>query len=260
MRRYSLLPAFALIAASACQAQPADPPAANVVEAPAVPAAGETVVLRAVDGVAVHGRFYGAAKPKAMILLFHQAGSSKDEYASIAPRLVEAGYSALAIDQRSGDRMFGPNLTVDALGGSRDYAEAAPDLDAAIDWAKAKGAPIILWGSSYSAALVFPVAAKRPDDIVAILAFSPDEYLDGIAVGGAAAKLSMPLFVTSASDPKEIAAARKIVAASPAIVKQQFVPTLGGVHGSSTLIAKRNAKGAEENMTAVLAFLGRVTS
>lgn len=50
-----------------------------------------------------------------MILLFHQAGSSKAEYATISPRLVAAGYSALAIDQRSGGELFGSNETAAAL-------------------------------------------------------------------------------------------------------------------------------------------------
>ncbi|MBX9795833.1 MAG: alpha/beta hydrolase, partial [Sphingomonas sp.] len=57
-----------------------------------------------------------------MLLLFHQAGSSKDEYAAIAPQLAADGYSALAIDARAGGDLFGPNQTVAALGGSADYA------------------------------------------------------------------------------------------------------------------------------------------
>jgi dienelactone hydrolase len=240
----------------ACRAEPTDAAAEKSAGAPT--AEGEAVVLRAADGVAVHGQFYPAAQSKATILLFHQAGSSKDEYATIAPRLVAAGFSALAIDQRSGGELFGPNLTVKTLGGSRDYGEAAPDLHAAIDWAKAKGAPVIVWGSSYSSALVFPVvAAKRAGDIAALLAFSPDEYIEGESIGGAAAKLRVPLFVTSAKDGGEIAAAKAIFDASPSPTKIHFIPKSGGVHGSSTLIAARNAKGAEENWAAVLAFLAK---
>ncbi len=69
------------------------------------------VQLKAADGVTVFGSYYRAERPKALILLFHQAGSSKDEYATIAPRLTAAGYSALAIDQRSGGSLFGRNET-----------------------------------------------------------------------------------------------------------------------------------------------------
>lgn len=74
------------------------------------------VFLKAADGVLVHGLEYRAIRPRALILLFHQAGSSKAEYATIAPRLAAAGYTSLAIDQRSGGSLLGPNATVAGVG------------------------------------------------------------------------------------------------------------------------------------------------
>src|SRR5882757_7923036 len=138
----------------------------------------QPVQLRAADGVTVFGRYYRTAKPKALILLFHQAGSSKDEYASIAPQLNRAGYDALAIDQRSGGVLYGPNETVAKLGHEAGYLEAKQDLQAAVDWGKAKALPLILWGSSYSSSLVFPVASENAGAVKAVLAFSPGEYFD----------------------------------------------------------------------------------
>jgi hypothetical protein len=41
-------------------------------------------------------------KSQPYILLSHQAGSNRAEYAPIAPRLVKPGFNCLAIDQRSG--------------------------------------------------------------------------------------------------------------------------------------------------------------
>ncbi len=70
--------------------------------------------------------------------------------------------------------------------------------------------------------------------------------------------MKAPLFVTSAKNGDEIAAAKALVAASPSSNKRQYVPKIGGVHGSSTLISARNAKGAEENWRAVTSFLGEV--
>lgn len=224
-------------------------------------AAPETlpVAMTAADGVTVYGRYRAAASPRAMILLFHQAGSSKDEYTAIGDRLQKARYSSLAIDQRSGGDLFGPNETVKALGHEGSYLDAKKDLEAALAWAGDKHLPVILWGSSYSASLVFLVAAEHPQ-VRAVLAFSPGEYLGGDhMVGDAAAKVNVPVFVTSAQDPKEIEAARTILAAAPARDKQQFVPTEGGVHGSSTLIAARNPGGNAAAWAAVLAFLDRVT-
>jgi alpha-beta hydrolase superfamily lysophospholipase len=217
-----------------------------------------TTTLRAADGVVVHGAFYSASDPKAVVLLFHQAGSGKGEYATIAPRLAAAGYEALAIDQRSGGDLFGKNQTAAALGRQASYVEAEQDLEAALAWGRKRKLPVILWGSSYSAALVFRVAARHPKEVKAVLAFSPGEYLGAAApVSAAAAAVRAPLFVTSASDPEEIAAARAILAASPASLKVQHVP-MQGVHGSSTLIAAKNPRGVEQNWSAVMAFLGRL--
>jgi dienelactone hydrolase len=213
------------------------------------------VKLQARDGVSISALVYEAAQPKAVILLFHQAGSSKAEYATIAPRLVAVGYTALAIDQRSGGSLYGPNETASRLGKPATYEEAKPDLVAALDWALPRHLPIVMWGSSYSAALVFEVAAEHADQVSAVVAFSPSEYLktDG-AVARAAAQVHVPIYITSSSATDEIQAGRELLSASPARVRIQFVPKFG-VHGSSTLIEARNPKGAAENWDHVLAFL-----
>jgi dienelactone hydrolase len=227
--------------------------------AAAAPARADSVSFAASDGVTV---FADYAPPKAkgepLILLFHQAGSNRGEYATIAPVLAQLGYATLAVDQRSGGNLWGrANETVQQLGHSTDYGDALRDLEAALAWAKANGqGKVILWGSSYSAALVFLVAAKHPQEIAAVLAFSPGEYLsEPGAVRRAAAAVTAPIFVTSAKDAGEIAAAKAILDASPAAKKTQLVPQIAGVHGSSTLRADRNPKGAEGNWAAVKAFL-----
>jgi len=219
--------------------------------------AAEPIQLTAADGVKVYGSVYRAAKPRALILLFHQAGSSKAEYATIAPRLVQAGYSALAIDQRAGGGMYGKNETAKAFGREVRYREARPDLQAALDWAQQQKLPIILWGSSYSSSLIFPLAADDPQGVVALLAFSPGEYFDGDPpIAAAAEKVSVPVFI--ASTKAETGDADPIMAALPKTAENvRFVPD-HGVHGSSTLIAAKNPEGAQANWEAVLAFLNRV--
>jgi len=213
------------------------------------------VMLHSRDHVSISALVYEAAHPKAVILLFHQAGSSKVEYATIAPRLAAAGYTALAIDQRSGGSLYGPNETVSHLGRSTTYEETKPDLVAALDWAVPQHLPVVLWGSSYSAALVFEVAAEHADQVSAVIAFSPGEYLKKSgAVARASAQVHLPVYVTSSPDADEVNAARRILSASPAAAKTQFIPKFG-VHGSSTLIEARDPKGAAENWDHVLAFL-----
>lgn len=211
------------------------------------------------DGLTVTGRYYRADQPKALILLFHQANSSKDEYAEIAPKLAAAGYAALAIDQRSGGSLFGKNETAARMPQGADYVSALHDLQGALGWARSMSLPVIVWGSSYSSSLVFELAAKNPGKIAAVLSFSPGEYLgDGNPVRAAAEKVKVPVFVTFAKDPEEMAAAKRIFAAVPDPRKVLAVPRMAGVHGSSTLIQARNPKGAADNWAAVLAFLKSV--
>ncbi len=227
---------------------------------PAKAQASQPVELKAPDGVTVYGTYYPTAAPKALILLFHQAGSSSGEYASIAPRLQREGYAALAIDQRVGGDLYGANRTMAGYAGKTDYLGALPDLEAALAWGKAKGMPIVLWGSSYSASLVFLLAnaADAKDSVKAVMAFSPGEYFsDKKLIETAAAKIAVPVFVTSANTMEEQAEAKAIVSATRSTDRQQFVPRTG-VHGSSTLNANKNPAGADENWTAVLAFLKRV--
>ena len=222
------------------------------------------VQLKAADGVTVFGRYYDIPRPKALILLFHQAGSSKDEYATIAPRLNTVGYNALAIDQRSGGDLFGRNETAANAphkpGESEDagYPAAEADLKAALAWGVKQKLPVILWGSSYSAALVFDVAAQNPGKVKALLAFSPGEYMpDKHFVGRAASALTIPVFVDSAANPAEIEAARTIAKAVPGGRATQYVPVVG-VHGSSTLIERKNPGGSDDHWSAVYAFLRKV--
>ena len=223
--------------------------------------APERIMLTASDGVRVFGWHYTAAdKRKPAILLFHQAGSNHAEYSTIAPRLVALGYHCLALDQRSGGAMWGiANLTAAGLGREVDYLSALSDLESALKWPQSQGLPArsIVWGSSYSAALVFLLAAKHPQDVAAVLAFSPGEYLgQPHMVEQAAAQVHVPVFVTCAKDDSEIAAARTISAAAHGI---QFVPKTGGVHGSSTLRQDRDPKGEAENWQAVEHFLAQIS-
>ncbi len=228
-----------------------------------MPSAPVPITLQAADHVAIYASTYGSRQGSApVILLFHQAGSSKSEYAPLAPRLVALGYRAVAIDQRSGGDLYAPpNETVAHLGRSASFEDVLADMDAALAYAKRTypGAPIYAWGSSYSAALAFPFAAKHLGEIAAVLAFSPGEYLaDKRAVQRAARRITVPVFLDSASDPQEIASARAIYDVLGSHLKVQYVPTTG-IHGSSTLRDDRDAAGAAANWQAVTAFLARVT-
>lgn len=257
MRMAPILAAAAIFSACGCNAKPSEETSQAAVTKRQDQHA-EPVLLKASDGVLVHGLWYKAEQPRALILLFHQAESSKDEYSTIAPRLLKAGYSALAIDQRSGGGLFGTNETAAGLGRKADYLDARPDLRAARDWASRQKLPIILWGSSYSSSLIFPLAASDPDGILALLSFSPGEYFDDKQmIRKAAAKVTVPAFV--ASTKGEAGDADPIMAALPKRALNVRYIAEHGVHGSSTLIESRNPEGSEANWRAVMQFLDRVT-
>ena len=220
------------------------------------------VTLTARDGVKVYADTYPAYSPTApVLLLFHQAGSGKGEYASIGPRLATLGFNSIAIDQRSGGEMFGTNQTETELGKTVSMQDALPDMEAALAWARANHpiSKIVAVGSSYSAALVFVLAAKHPGDVAALAAFSPSEYFpDHNYVRAAARKLKIPVFIDSGSNPEEIASAKNIFVAVGSRDKTQYVPK-NGVHGASTLRDDRDPAGAADNFTAFLSFVRRVT-
>lgn len=223
------------------------------------PAVAAPVAFAAADGVRI---FADLEKPsgatRGAILLLHMAGSNQGEYETIAPELNRMGFATLTIDLRSGGTLWGRhNKTVEALGGSASYAEAIPDIEAGLDYAKThSAAPVALWGSSYTSALVFVVAARHPE-VAAVLAFSPAEYIAGYSIHGAAAKLTVPVLVMSAPDENEVASAKAIAGSVPNGLAVQAVPR-AGVHGSSTLRTDQNPDGATENMKVVEGFLDRV--
>lgn len=259
MKKAVLLAAVAL---AACQPASNDTAANNSAANTAASAepAGKPIWLHASDNLNVKGSYWQAKDPKAIILLFHQAGSSKDEYATIAPKLVAMGYSAMAIDQRAGGDMFGTNETVKQMpkGWKDSMEDAQQDMDGAIRWAQPFGKPVILWGSSYSASLVIPLANTYPDLVKAVLSFSPGEYFsDAHRIGRAAGDVSVPIFITSAAKPDEEAKAKAIAARVPDHLATLYVPK-AGIHGSSTLIADKDPDGAKANWDAVTAFLDKL--
>ena len=225
------------------------------------PAYAEPVTFASADGVKVFGDYQGSKDgSRPLILLFHQASSSLHEYDPIAPKLNQLGFDTLAIDQRSGGSLYGPNQTAAAARAGSDFSAAYPDLEAALKWGRANhaGQKVVAWGSSYSASLVFLLAAQHKGEVAAVLSFSPGEYFGSSSlVREAAAKVDAPVFVSSAGDSGEVGEAKRILAAAHSAQKTQYVPK-SGTHGSSSLRDDRNPRGAAENWKAVEAFLQSV--
>ena len=219
-----------------------------------------TVTFPTTDHLTVTADLYwtgDASKP--FIILFHQADYSRGEYVDISPKLNALGYNCLAVDQRSGRAANGVKNETNQLAKDAKlptgYTDAYPDLEAALAYAVSTYAPdqLIVWGSSYSSSLVLILASEHPDEISAVLSFSPGEYfkLNGKMVADYAANITQPVFITSAKS--EGKAWRGIADSITSDGCVFFLPEASGRHGSSALYD--SARGHEEYWAAVEAFL-----
>lgn len=207
----------------------------------------QSVDFPTVGGIQVRADVYEPPNPSAaLILLFHQAGWSRGEYREIAPKLVEAGYRVMAVDQRSGRAVNGVTNETHRRAMrkklSTSYLNAHEDLKAALTYARKTldAKRVIVWGSSYSASLVIRLAAEKPADVAAVMAFSPGEYFEkdkgSQYVSGLAKNVAQPLFVTSSKKERDLV--KPIFDASPAEKKILFTPASKGQHGSRALWSK----------------------
>lgn len=200
--------------------------------------AQQTITFSSLDGLTITADLYLVDTRKPYILLLHQAGYSRGEYREVAPRLTKLGYNCLAIDQRSGYEVnFVRNETAKLAKGKNlpaDYPDALQDIEAAVNYIKAKtDLPIVIWGSSYSASLALIVAAQDLR-IKAAVAFSPGEYFnqDGF-VKSKISKLSVPILVLSSREECEMV--KDVCASVQPELTTFYCPTDAGKHGSKAL-------------------------
>ncbi|MEZ4364226.1 MAG: alpha/beta hydrolase [Kofleriaceae bacterium] len=199
------------------------------------------------DGVVVSGERYfgGLADDAPLIHLFHQGrADGRGEYAPLVGWLNEHGYRAIAWDLRAGGDVFGgENRTAATVGDApAEYCDAYADVEAALTAgaALAGRAPVIVWGSSYSGALVFQAAAKLPDKIAGVLAFSP-------AAGGPLAACRAGLFLDRVTAPAAVFRPASEMALESAQAQRaafeaarvSFHVIEGETHGSSMLVDSR---------------------
>lgn len=207
-----------------------------------------TIEFPSLDGLLITADLYRAHDDPTtpFIVLCHQAGWSRGEYREIAPRLNQMGFNCMAIDQRSGGKVNGvDNETARRAkkeGKSTAFPDAEQDIIAALKYARDQNkGKIILWGSSYSAALSLRIAGEHPDLVDAVLAFAPGEYFTRFGkpddwIAQSAQKIEVPVFITSAKD--EYPRWKSIYEAIPSRQKVKFVPSTPGNHGSRALWKK----------------------
>lgn len=219
---------------------------------------GDMTLLIAKDKTRIYASYYRALNNNSRIaLLFHQADSNRMEYEPALSNLHVAGFDTLTVDQRSGGTKWNfDNATVKRLGASTEYAEAYPDLEAALDYAiKRKYKTILVMGSSYSASLAIVLASNNPDTVDGVAAFSPGEYFpDKNWIKAAAARLKVPLFVTGATNEKQRVKEVLINAQDKDVTLS--IP-LNSVHGASTFRPDMNPEGHKQNAAELVKFVER---
>lgn len=207
--------------------------------------AQDMVKYQSEDGLEVTADLY-ATHPKSapFIVLFHQAGWSRGEYVEIAPKLNKMGFNCLAVDLRSGQGV-NDKLNQTAQKAQRamkptQYLDAVPDMLGSVRYSKkslAEG-PLLIWGSSYSAALALKLAGDYPDLIDGVLAFSPGEYFSSFGeskdfVKTSAQNIADPVFITSARNEKK--SWWPIYESIDYENKVFYLPETSGNHGSRAL-------------------------
>ena len=227
----------------------------------------ETVTFPSKDGLNITADIYlSHPKDAPFIVLFHQAGWSRGEYIEIAPKLNTIGFNCMAVDQRSGGEVNGVvNATfkeAEKTGKGTTYLDAMQDMEAAIEYARAhyvKG-KLLIWGSSYSAALVLKFAGDNPKIADGVLAFAPGEYFEKFGKGKtfitqSARNITSPVFITSARSEKELWFS--IYQAIQSKNKVYFIPKTEGEHGSRALWESKRAH--KEYWDAITSFLKEFT-
>lgn len=208
----------------------------------------QKITFLAPDSVQITADLYVTLpEDNSIIILFHQAGWSRGEYLEIAPKLNKLGYNCIAIDQRSGEKINDVDnqtyLDASSKNKSTTFIDAEIDMNSTIDFVKnkyPKAKKVIVWGSSYSAALALKIAGERKD-IQGVLAFAPGEYFERFNkskdyVTQQAKHIQIPVFITSAKAEKKNwwAIFEKI----PSVNKYYFLPETSGQHGSRALWEK----------------------
>lgn len=141
----------------------------------------QKVSFRTKDGWTIVGLYRPPKKHGTVLVLAHGVAASKAEWAGFTQRLAAQGVGTLAIDLRGHDESkkgppgAGDYTTFDAAG---EWPLAVADLDAAVEWLKAKGVPdakIALGGASIGANLASVEAAARPKTpFLLLLSAGPD--------------------------------------------------------------------------------------
>ena len=229
----------------------------------------DPITVKTADDITIHATpYFGELSNDApLILLFHQGGASgRGEYEPLAGWLNENGFRALAWDQRrGGERLGSVNRTLAGLDPNAEYSycDAKPDLQAALNYAVSNqlADEVIVWGSSYSAALIFELAANNSETVSGVIAFSP-------ASGGPMVDCRARMWIEDVKAPAFVLRPASEMERDPSQEQRKILEEAGvkfrvvenGVHGSSMLVDERTQSDMSEARATVMAWLKQVSN
>lgn len=131
------------------------------------------------DSIPIHTRMHRKADAKVMIFLFHQGRSNvRAEYQRFLTHIEnETEFDYIAVDLRKGGQLYGgfnrtsAEMEIDSI----EYCDVYADMVAALTFyldKRNQTRPIVVVGSSYSAALAIKLAHEYPQ-INGVVAYSP---------------------------------------------------------------------------------------
>lgn len=218
------------------------------------------VEFESLDSLLISANLYEIDPSFPIMVLCHQRGFCKYEYAGVAERFNEMGFNCLAIDQRCGGPIADqPNETwLRAAQQNKpvDFLDAEQDIISAINYAYDKyKRPVILLGSSYSSTLAIYQAIDN-EKVSSVISFSPGNYFfwDGVKEDliEKMRTFEKPFFFTAAKE--EIPYVRELVLGRPRSETQiVFAPEGEGWHGARALWPDQ--EGGEEYWNALEDFL-----
>lgn len=222
------------------------------------------ITAEAADGATVFGTasFDGLPDTAPLIVLFHQGGSNaRAEYQPLVPWLNANGFRTIGWDLRVGGDIYGlSNRTADARLPVKpaSYCEGFPDMQAALETALtyAPTGQVIAWGSSYSGALVFHLAAEEADKLSHVISASPanGSPMADCLPQARLDELRTPAFVLSPT----VEMNNEEDFQEKARFEQAGVNVLiveDGIHGSSMLVDARTEADMSNARDAVIAWL-----
>ena len=162
----------------------------------------KTITFTSADSLEITADEYIIAPNNPYILLFHEQGSSRGEYHTIARRLCKLEYNCLAVDLRNGgNNSHVSNETARRCRSSRcptGIDELGRDVAAAIEYIRGKSElPVVLFGSGANGSLSLKIATEN-EHVRAAVALSPGEYfLPALKIQDTITGLKKPVFITA---------------------------------------------------------------